>query len=54
MLAAIAEFTVDVILNFFLGTAPERPVWLRRLVQAFWMLLLLAFLPHVSTASSAW
>jgi hypothetical protein len=25
--------------TLFLGMAPERPLWLRRIVQAFWILL---------------
>src|SRR5690348_17177155 len=30
------ELLLHVVTYFFLGAAPERPVWLRRLVQAFW------------------
>jgi len=28
-----------IVIEPFLGMTPERPLWLRRLVQAFWVLL---------------
>ena len=28
---------------FFVGAVPERPLWLRRLVQAFWAVVALLF-----------
>lgn len=30
---------MNVVTTVFLGMAPERPVWLRRMVQVFWALL---------------
>jgi hypothetical protein len=34
----LAEFLVNALAQLFFGMAPERPVWLRRIVQAFWIL----------------
>jgi hypothetical protein len=37
----LIELLMNVVLTFFLGMTPERPLWLRRLVQALWILLAL-------------
>jgi hypothetical protein len=34
----LAEFLFNALAQLFFGMAPERPVWLRRIVQAFWIL----------------
>ena len=47
MFAAFAEFLAEAVLNLFLGGAPERPIWLRRLVQAFWLIVLGAVIAAV-------
>ena len=38
-ISVIAELILEVLLQVFFGMAPERPIWLRRLVQALWLLL---------------
>jgi hypothetical protein len=38
-ISVIAELVFEVILQVFFGMAPERPIWLRRVVQALWVLL---------------
>jgi hypothetical protein len=38
-MSVIAELIFEVLLQVFFGMAPERPIWLRRLVQALWVLL---------------
>jgi hypothetical protein len=35
----IAEIVLNAVAQLFFGMAPERPLWLRRTVQAFWILL---------------
>lgn len=35
----LIEFVLLIVIEPFLGMTPERPLWLRRLVQAFWVLL---------------
>ncbi len=35
----LIEFLLLNVIEPFLGMTPERPLWLRRLVQAFWVLL---------------
>jgi len=37
-MSQLAEFLFDALWQLFLGMSPERPVWLRRIVQAFWIL----------------
>jgi len=34
----LAELLVNGVTTLFLGMTPERPRWLRRVVQAFWVL----------------
>lgn len=44
---ALLELAFDVLANLTasaFGLAPERPIWLRRVVQALWLLLGLALL----------
>jgi hypothetical protein len=35
----LAELFLNAVTTLFLGMAPERPLWVRRVVQAFWLLL---------------
>jgi hypothetical protein len=39
-MSQLAEFLLNALTQLFFGMAPERPVWLRRIVQACWVLLL--------------
>jgi hypothetical protein len=35
----LAELLLNALTTLFLGMVPGRPAWLRRIVQAFWVLL---------------
>jgi hypothetical protein len=35
----LGELVLNALMTVFLGATPERPLWLRRLVQALWLLL---------------
>jgi hypothetical protein len=37
---ALAELVVEAVGQFIIGWSPGRPLWLRLLVQGFWLLLL--------------
>ena len=39
----VLELAFQVLMYFFVGAVPERPLWLRRLVQAFWAVVALLF-----------
>lgn len=39
-MAELVAMVLDALTQLFLGLAPDRPRWLRRLVQAFWVLVL--------------
>jgi hypothetical protein len=40
----LAELLFSAVTQLFLGMVPERPVWLRRIVQAFWILFVVVVL----------
>jgi hypothetical protein len=35
----LGELVLNALMTAFLGVIPERPLWLRRLVQALWLFL---------------
>jgi hypothetical protein len=37
-MSQLAELLVNALTTLFVGATPDRPPWLRRLVQAFWLL----------------
>jgi len=39
----LAYVLFDLVVPFFAGITPERPLWFRRLVQACWLVLALVF-----------
>ncbi len=49
MFDAIAIFVFDMLLPGIACVTPARPLWLRRLVQAFWILVALALLAAFAT-----
>jgi hypothetical protein len=40
----VAEIVLSAVIEFCFGMAPERPLWLRRVVQVFWAVLVVLVL----------